>query len=74
MPMKQLRYLFTALAILLSDVMCFVVAYLYRGALCDIEHAGFSAPAGIAFFYAIPFLMGIILCVVLAIVFWSKEK
>ena len=72
--MKTLRYVFTALAILLSDVMCFVVAYCYRGALCGIEHAGFSAPASLAFLYAIPFALGIILCAVLAFVFWKKEK
>ena len=70
--MKKLTYLFTALAILLSDSMCFVVAYNYRSMLCGIEHAGFSAPASIAFFYAIPFIIGIIACVILAIKFNKK--
>ena len=70
--MKKLTYLFTALAILLSDIMCFVVAYNYRSMLCGIEHAGFSAPASIAFFYAIPFIIGIIACVILAIKFNKK--
>lgn len=72
--MKKWRYLFTALAILLSNVMCFVVAYLYRGVQCDIAHAGFSAPASIAFFYAIPFLVGILVCGILAFLFWKKEQ
>lgn len=72
--MKTWRYIFTTLAILLSNVMCFVVAYLYRGVQCDIAHAGFSAPAGIAFFYAIPFLGGILVCVILAFLFWKKEQ
>ena len=70
--MKKLTYLFTALAILLSDIMCFIVAYNYRSMLCGIEHAGFSAPASIAFFYAIPFIIGIIACVILAIKFNKK--
>ena len=65
-------YLFTALAIVLSDIMCFVVAYNYRDMLCGIEHAGYSAPAGTAFLYAIPFVVGIIVCAVLAIRFRKK--
>ncbi len=70
--MKKFSNLFTVLAIVLSDIMCFVVAYNYRDMLCGIEHAGYSAPAGIAFLYAIPFVVGIILCVLLAIRFRKK--
>ena len=70
--MKKLSYLFTALAIVLSDTMCFVVAYNYRDMLCGIEHAGYSAPASTAFLYAIPFVVGIIVCAVLAIRFRKK--
>ena len=70
--MKKLSYLFTALAIVLSDIMCFVVAYNYRDMLCGIEHAGYSAPASTAFLYAIPFVVGIIVCAVLAIRFCKK--
>ena len=72
--MKKWSYLFTALAVVLSDIMCFVVAYNYRGMHCGIEHRGFSAPASIAFLSAIPFLTGIIMCVVLAIRFHRKSK
>ena len=70
--MKKLSNLFTALAIVLSDIMCFVVAYTYRDMLCGIEHAGYSAPAGTAFLYAVPFVIGIIVCVFLAIRFRKK--
>lgn len=70
--MKKLSYLFTALAIVLSDIMCFVVAYNYRDMICGIEHAGYSAPASTAFLYAIPFVVGIIVCAVLAIRFRKK--
>ena len=70
--MKNLTYLFTASAIVLSDIMCFVVAYTYRDMLCGIEHAGYSAPASTAFLYAIPFVVGIIVCAVLAIRFRKK--
>lgn len=71
--MKKLSYLFTALAIVLSDMMCFVVAYHYRDMLCGMEHAGYSAPASTAFLYAIPFAVGIIVCAVLAIRFRKKQ-
>ena len=70
--MKKLSYLFTALAIVLSDIMCFVVAYNYRDMLCGIEHAGYSAPASTAFLYAIPFVVGIVVCAILAIKFRKK--
>lgn len=72
--MKKWSYLFTTLAIVLSDIMCFVVAYNYRGMLCGIEYLCFSAPASTAFLSAIPFLIGIIVCVVLAIRFRRKSK
>ena len=70
--MKKLSILFTVLAVVLSDIMCFVVAYNYRSMLCGIEHAGFSAPASIAFLYAIPFMVGIMVCTILAIRFYKK--
>ena len=72
--MKIVGYLFAALAIVLSDIMCVVVAYSYRGMLCGIEHAGYSAPASIAFLYAIPFMIGIVICVILAVRFTRRAK
>ena len=72
--MKKLQIFFAAIAVLLSDIMCFVVAYNYRDMLCGIEHEGFSAPATLAFIYAVPFLIGIAVCVVLSIRFYKKSK
>lgn len=57
--MKKLAYALFAVAILLSDIMCAHVAYLYRAMLCGIEHMGYSAPANTAFLFAIPYLFGI---------------
>lgn len=71
--MKKMSYLFIALAVLLSDIMCFVVAYNYRAMLCGIEHAGYSAPASTAFLYAVPFVIGIVICAILAKVFHRKQ-
>ena len=70
--MKKLSTIFAVLAILLSDVMCAVVAYNY----CALEWGGkyeaWSAPASTALLLAIPYAIGIIICVVLAIVFKRK--
>jgi hypothetical protein len=71
--MKKLCFLFAALAIILSDIMCAVVAFNYRDLLCSIEHAGFSAPANTAFLYAIPFAAGIIICAITAYTFYRKS-
>lgn len=72
--MKKLTVLFSILALILSHAMCVVVAFNYRSMLCGIEHAGFSAPASTAFLYAIPFIIGIIICAVLTCVFYKKSK
>lgn len=72
--MKNQSFLFAAIAVLLSDIMCFVVAYNYRDMLCSIEHLGFSAPASTAFIYAAPFLIGILICIFLSIRFHKKSK
>ena len=70
--MKKLSTIFAVLAILLSDVMCAVVAYNY----CALEWGGkyeaWSAPASTALLLAIPYAIGIIICVVLAIIFKRK--
>ena len=70
--MKNLSTLFTIIALILSHVMCIVLAYNYRDALCAIEHAGFSAPASIVFILAVPFAIGIVVCALLAIKFRKK--
>ena len=72
--MKKVSVIFGLLAILLSDVMCAVVAYNYRDMLCGIEHAGYSAPVSTAFLLAIPYAIGIVICVVLALAFAKKAN
>jgi uncharacterized membrane protein len=42
--------------------------------LCGIEHRGFSAPAEIAFLIAVPFIIAITLCFILAFLFYRKSK
>lgn len=72
--MKKLSILFTTLALILSHLMCIVVAYDYRDMLCGIEHSDFSAPADVAFLTAIPYAAGILLCGILAAIFRKKAK
>ena len=59
-------------ALLLSDIMSAVVAYNYCDMLWGIKYAAHSAPDQTAFFVAIPYAVGIIVCVVLAIFFKKK--
>ncbi len=70
--MKKLSALFGALAVLLSDMMCAVVAYNYCNLLWEGRYAGYGTPAGTAFLYAVPYGIGIIVCVVLTFVFRKK--
>ena len=70
--MKKLSILFGVLAVLLSDIMCAVVAYGYCDLLWGGRYAGYSAPPSTAFVYAIPYAIGIVISVILALVFRKK--
>ncbi len=70
--MKFLSNLFLVLAVLLSDVMCAVVAYNYCDMVWGIKYAGYSAPASTAFLVAIPFMIAIVVCVVIALYFKKR--
>ena len=72
--MRVLCHVFGAIAVALSSAMCFVVGYNYRDMLCGIEHCGYSAPASVAFLSAIPFLVGILACIALSVLFYRKVK
>lgn len=68
--MKTLSIVFWVLAVLLSDVMCAVVAYNYG--VMEVNQMINSAPASTAFLLAIPFLLGIAVCAFLALLFRRK--
>ena len=70
--MKALSAIFCVFAVLLSDVMCAVAAYNYCDIIWGIQYAGYSAPASVAFFTAIPYAIAMIVCIVLAIFFKKK--
>lgn len=71
--MKTLFAIFGILAVILSDVMCAVVAYNYCDMVWGIRYAGYSAPASTAFILAIPYGIGIAVCVILALYFKKKN-
>jgi len=71
---KILRNVFVVLALALSHWMCAKTAFSYASMLCGIEHKGFSAPADVVFWFAIPYCIGIIICIILALVFGKKAK
>ena len=63
---QYMYYSFLGLTLFLSHLLCIVVAYQY----CLIEHhKTTSFPPYVAFFSAIPFLIGIIVCLIIAIKF-----
>lgn len=72
--MKKRSYLFAALAILLSNAMCATVAYRWRDMICGIEHGGYSAPASVALLSALPFAVGIAVCVILSVYLHRRAK
>lgn len=71
--MKKISNIFIALAVILGDVMCAVVAYNYCAMQWGAKYAGYSAPASVAFLYAIPYGVGIMVCVVVAMVLKRKK-
>ena len=68
--MKTLSTVFWILAVLVSNVMVAVVTWNYS--LMKSNDLINSAPPSTAFLLAIPFVIGIAVCVVLAIVFGKK--
>ena len=74
MKNKYLSYLFTSLAILLSNVMCATVAYNYCCKQYEILYAGYIAPAIVAFLFGLPYAIGIISCAILACFFHKRYR
>jgi hypothetical protein len=74
MKMKKLWILFIVLAVILSDVMCAVVAYSYCDLVWGGKYAGYSAPPSTAFAFAIPFLIAIAVCLAVAYVLRKRGK
>ena len=72
--MKKLSNLFIALAVLLGNVMCVVVGYNYGILYLGGRYGMYSAPTWVAFLYAVPFGIGIAVCVMVAVVLRRSGK
>lgn len=72
--MKKISNIFILLAIILSNVMCAVVAYNYCSMQWGIKYAGYSAPAWVAFLYVPPYLIGIVVCIIIAVVLRKRSR
>lgn len=72
--MKKVSKLFLMLAVILSNVMCAVVAYNFCNMQWGIKYAGYSAPASVAFLYVIPYGIGIAICVVVSVALKNKAN
>ena len=64
---------FWILAALLSDIMCAAVAWNWCDMLWGIKYAGYSAPASIALLSAIPYAVGIAICIAFAFFFKKRS-
>lgn len=75
--MKKFRILAVAsivVAVILSNIMCAIVAFEYSNLLWGIDYARYSAPANAAFLLAIPYIAGILICIFLSLVFLRKSN
>ena len=75
--MKKFRILaiaFIAIAILLSDIMCAHVAYAYSEMLWRTSNVVNSAGPDVAFCLAIPYIVGILICIILSCFLWRKSN
>lgn len=72
--MKKIAWVLFGTAVLLSDLMCVHVAYVYRDIVCGMQHLGYSVPPSIAFLYAIPYLVGIAVFVTVGVLILKKAK
>lgn len=72
--MNKLSGIFGFLAILLTNVMCASVAFHYARMLCGISHLGYSAPACVALLGAVPYLIGVGVCVIVALKLKKQGK
>lgn len=71
--MKKISKVFVVMAIILSHMMCAVVAYNYCDMQWKIKYSGYSAPSYLAFLYAIPYGIGIVVCIIIATILREKE-
>ena len=68
-----IRKILYAVAIVLFGIMTAVVGYNYAAMECSITHQGASAPAYIALFSGVPFIILIVVCLIIGRVLKEKK-
>lgn len=71
---KNLSILFATVALIISHTMVAVVARNYANIICWSKHEGFSGNTSIAFILGIPYLIGLIVCIIFAVIFYRKGR
>lgn len=71
---KGISIIFAILSLIISHTMVIVVARNYANIQCWIQHEGFSGNTSIAFALGIPYLVGLIVCILVSIIFYRKSK
>lgn len=66
MKMNKITKAAYIVAVLIGNIMCAVVAYKYCEMQWGIQYRGYSAPANVAFLWAIPFAICITICLIIA--------
>ena len=61
-------------ALILSHIMCIHIAYTYCDMLWGVEYAGYSAPAGVAFVLLIPYMVGVMIALLAALLLLKKAN
>lgn len=64
--MKRITKVAYIVAAMISNLMCATVAYKYCELQWGIEYRGYSGPASVAFLWAIPYIICMGVCLVLA--------
>ena len=73
MNKELIRKMFYAVSIILLATMTATVGYNYALMECSIAHQGASAPAYVALFSGVPFVIIIAICLVIARVLKEKK-
>lgn len=72
--MKLLSKMFYIITLILSHIMVGVVFYNYGRMEMGVKYEGYSAPANVSFFLAIPFLIAIVISLFIAWICGRKDK
>ena len=73
MNKELIRKILYAVSVILLGVMTATVGYNYALMECSIAHQGASAPAYVALFSGVPFVILIAICLIIAWVFKEKK-